>query len=271
MGRELAEPDWLPLTDDELRGVLGPGAPGGLGRQPVVTWRSPRPMSAAALVRHGEATVFVKRHHLSVRTPVQLAAEHAFAGHLRMRGLPVPAVLSLAGGQSVLRRGDYCYEAHQVAGGVDLYRDAVSWSPYASLGHAHAAGAALARLHLAAADFGPPARPAAVLMNSCQVIAAADPLAAADRLAATRPALAAYLSGRGWRRDFADVLAPLIGQAAPLLAALPRSGRTATGTRPTSPGPPPRRTPGWPTSSTSGWPTAPSPCTTWPWRSSAPW
>ncbi len=221
MGRELAEPDWPPLTDDELRGVLGRRDPGGLGRQPVVIWRSPRPMSAAALVRHGDATVFVKRHHLSVRTPAQLAAEQAFAGHLRMRGQPVPAVLPLADGHSVLRRGDFCYEAHQAADGVDLYRDAVSWSPYASLGHAYAAGAALARLHLAAADFGLPARPAAVLMNSCQVISAADPLAAANRLVAARPALAAYLAGRHWPSDFDTWLAPLIRNAAPLLAALP--------------------------------------------------
>jgi Ser/Thr protein kinase RdoA (MazF antagonist) len=224
MGRELAEPDWPPLTDDELRGILGRRDPGGLGRQPVVTWRSPRPMSAAALVRHGDATVFVKRHHLSVRTPAQLAAEHAFAGHLRMLGQPVPAVLRLADGhgvQSVLRRGDFCYEAHQVAGGVDLYRDTVSWSPYASLGHAHAAGSALARLHLAAADFPLPARPPAVLMNSCQVICAADPLASVNQLVDARPALAAYLAGRRWPGDFEDVLAPLIQRAAPLLAALP--------------------------------------------------
>jgi Ser/Thr protein kinase RdoA (MazF antagonist) len=222
MGREVTEPDWPPLTDDELRGVLGrAGDPGGLGRQPVVTWRSPRPMSAAALVRHGGATVFVKRHHLSVRTPAQLEAEHAFAGHLRMRGQPVPAVLRLADGQSVLRRGDFCYEAHQIADGVDLYRDAVSWSPYASLGHAHAAGAALARLHLAAADFGLPARPAGVLMNSCQVISAADPLAAANQLVAARPALTAYLAGRRWLADFEAWLAPLIRDAAPLLPALP--------------------------------------------------
>ena len=144
MGRELAEPDWLPLTDDELLAILGRSDPGGLGRQPAVTWRSPRPMSAAALVRHGDATVFVKRHHVSVRTPEQLTAEHEFVTHLRTRGLPVPAVTRLADGQSVLRRGDVCYEVHQAAGGIDLYRDAVSWSPYASLGHAYAAGVALA-------------------------------------------------------------------------------------------------------------------------------
>ncbi len=221
MGRELAEPDWLPLTDDELRGILGRRDPGGLGRHPVVIWRSPRPMSAAALVRHGDATVFVKRHHLSVRTPEQLAAEHAFADHLRARAQPVPAVLRLADGYSVLRRGEFCYEAHQAADGIDLYRDAVSWSPYASLGHAHAAGAALARLHLAAEDFDLPARPVAVLMNSCQVIGAPDPLAAVNRLVAARPALASYLAGRRWPSDFEEYLAPLIRDAAPLLAALP--------------------------------------------------
>jgi Ser/Thr protein kinase RdoA (MazF antagonist) len=221
MGRELAEPDWFPLTDDELRGVLGRRDPGGLGREPVVTWRSPRPMSAAALVRHGDAAVFVKRHHLGVRTPDQLAAEHAFAGHLRDRGLPVPAVLRLAGGEPVLRRGEYCYEAHEVAPGIDLYREAARWSPYTSLGHAYAAGVALARLHLAAADFARPARPPAVLMNSCQVITAPDPLAAAGTLAARRPAMAAYLAGRGWEEHFEAVLTPLIATAAPLLAALP--------------------------------------------------
>jgi Ser/Thr protein kinase RdoA (MazF antagonist) len=223
MGYELAEPDWLPVTDDELRGVLGRRDPGGLGRHPVVIWRSPRPMSAAALVRHGDATVFVKRHHLSVRTPGQLAAEHAFAAHLRTRGLPVPAVLRLADGQgvqSVLRRGEFCYEAHQVADGLDVYRDAVSWSPYASPGHAYAAGWALSRLHLAAADFDQPARPPAVLMNSCAVITAADPFDAAGRLVAARPALAAYLARRSWPADFEEVLAPLIRRAAPALAAL---------------------------------------------------
>jgi len=220
MGRELAEPDWSPLTDGELRGVLSRRDPGGLGREPVVIWRSPRPMSAAALVRHGDGAVFVKRHHLGVRTPEQLAAEHAFAGHLRARGLPVPAVLRLADGESVLRRGAFCYEAHQVADGLDLYRDAASWSPYARLGHAYAAGAALGRLHLAAADFGLPARPAAVLMNSCQVITAADPLAAAGALVAARPALAAYLASRHWTSDFEQVLIPLIANAAPRLAAL---------------------------------------------------
>jgi Ser/Thr protein kinase RdoA (MazF antagonist) len=56
--------------------------------------------------------------------------------------------------------GDWVWEAHPVAPGDDLYRDAPSWTPFQSEAHAHAAGAALARLHRAAADYAAPrARP----------------------------------------------------------------------------------------------------------------
>ena len=30
MGRDLAEPDWLPLTDEELRGILAAATPAAL-------------------------------------------------------------------------------------------------------------------------------------------------------------------------------------------------------------------------------------------------
>jgi Ser/Thr protein kinase RdoA (MazF antagonist) len=221
MGNELVEPDWPPLTDDEVSEVLAGWGTAEVADQPVVAWRSPRPMSAAALVSRGAVTVFLKRHHVLVRNPAQLAAEHAFAAHLRGRGQPVPLVLRRANGQSVLRRGEFCYEAHELAEGADLYRDAVSWSPYTSRGHAFAAGRALAAVHLAAADFPAPARPFAVLMNSCRLICAADPRAEADRLAGERPDLAAYLAGRGWSQDFTACLLPLIRRAAPLARTLP--------------------------------------------------
>ncbi|MBO0807296.1 MAG: hypothetical protein J2P32_03215, partial [Actinobacteria bacterium] len=72
MGADLAEPDWAPLTDAEVSAVLAgypltdasrAGRAGGAGTgedgaaDAVVTWRSPRPMSAAALVRRGGTTV----------------------------------------------------------------------------------------------------------------------------------------------------------------------------------------------------------------------
>ena len=214
MGNELAEPDWPPLTTGELRRVL---VAYDLAGDPVVAWPSPRPMSAAALVRVGEGTVFVKRHHVRVRTPAQLAAEHAFARYLRARGQPVPAVLARPDGGTVLRSGGFCYEVQEPAEGLDLYRDAVSWSPYRSAGHAHAAGAALARLHRAAAGFPRPARPPAALMNSCQIVCSADPVRAVGRLIAGRPGVADYLDGRPWR----DVIVPLLLRAAPVLRSLP--------------------------------------------------
>jgi Ser/Thr protein kinase RdoA (MazF antagonist) len=105
-----------------------------------------------------------------------------------------------------------------VAAGIDLYRDAMSWTPYLSPGHARAAGAALARLHRAAAGFARAARPPAVLTSSCCVITAADPLAELDAIARRRPGLARYLAGRDWRRDLARDHLPVIRRAAPLLA-----------------------------------------------------
>src|SRR5215472_13134947 len=89
-GKALVEPDWPPLTDDEVSAVL---ARYGRPAATAVSWRSPRPMSAAALVRHGDEEVFVKRHHRLVRTAGQLAAEHALAAHVGALGVTVPAVL----------------------------------------------------------------------------------------------------------------------------------------------------------------------------------
>ena len=181
MGSELVQPDWSPLTDAEVRAVLARyPSRGGAGTSAAarVTWRSPRPMSAAALVRCGAGAVFVKRHNQRVRTVAQLAAEHAFARHLRRRGIVTPAVLQTSDGQSTVSCHDSVYEVHAAAPGVDLYRDAMSWTPFTSLGHAHAAGTALARLHRAAADFGPPPRPPAVLTSSCAIITALDPVEA---------------------------------------------------------------------------------------------
>ena len=232
MGKELVEPDWAPLTGGEVGAVLARyGLPAGHGlvasgtgqaatprTGTVVAWSSPRPMSAAGLVRHGTGTVFVKRHHVRVRSAAQLAAEHAFAAHLRASGLPVPAVRRTAAGRTVVADGDFVYEVHEVAAGIDLYRDAMSWTPYLSPGHARAAGAALARLHRAAAGFTRAARPPAVLTSSCCVITAADPLAEVDAIAHRRPGLARYLAGRDWRRDLARDHLPVIRRAAPLLA-----------------------------------------------------
>jgi Ser/Thr protein kinase RdoA (MazF antagonist) len=213
------------LSAEEVSAVLAHyGRPGAV----AVRWRSPRPMSAAALVRSEGGEVFVKRHHTSVRTAGQLAAEHALAAHLDAQGVAVPAVLRTVkgdggkSGASTVRSGDYVYEVHAPADGVDLYRDAVSWSPFTSPRHAHAAGAALARFHRASASFGLPERPPAVLTSSCAVVTAADPLAQVARLASRRPGLASYLDRRPWRDQLARYHLPAIRALAPFLPHLER-------------------------------------------------
>jgi hypothetical protein len=129
-------------------------------------------------------------------------------------------VLRADSGLSFVACGDAVYEVHRTAPGIDLYRDAMSWTPFTSLGHARAAGAALARLHRAAASFRRAARPPAVLTSSCEVITAADPIEAVGQLAARRPGLGRYLAGRRWQDDLTRHHLPVIRRAAPLLAAL---------------------------------------------------
>jgi Ser/Thr protein kinase RdoA (MazF antagonist) len=220
MGRDLVEPDWPPLTDAEVSAVLA--RYGRAAGHAAVRWRSPRPMSAAALVDSDGEEVFVKRHHTGVRTAAQLGTEHALAGHLRPLGVAVPAVLRLPDGGTTVRSGDYLYEVHARAVGIDAYRDVPSWEPFTSAQHARAAGAALARFHRASTSFGRPARPPAVLTNSCAVITAPDPLAAVASMAARLPGLASYLDGLPWQEDFTRYHLPAIGRLAPLLPGLGR-------------------------------------------------
>lgn len=201
MGAEPAEADWPALAADEVAAVLRQ-YPEAAGDAPELRWLSPRPLSAAAIVAVGEAEFFVKRHHDSVRPPTSLAEEHAFLSHLRSKGTLVVRVLADDEGRTVHRRGAWTYEVHTVGIGHDLYRDAISWSPFAEIEHARAAGEALARLHNAASGFDAPHRRPAPLIAGFTVFGADDPLTAVERYAAERPSVAAELAARpGWRAD----------------------------------------------------------------------
>ncbi|MDQ0584766.1 phosphotransferase enzyme family protein [Streptomyces rishiriensis] len=206
LGTDPVEPDWAPLTDDEVTDVVGVGA--------RVMWRSPRPLSAAAVVERDGRRLFVKRHHVRVRSPEGLAEEHAFLRHLREHGAPVVEVLDAA------VRGTWTYEVHSTGAGEDLYRDALSWSPFRSPTHATAAGEALARLHLAARGFDAPRRQAQPLVASFTVFAAQDPWDALERYVHERPQLASGLGAFPWREDTRRVLLPLHERLAPHLPGL---------------------------------------------------
>jgi Ser/Thr protein kinase RdoA (MazF antagonist) len=213
-------PDWPALTDVEV-GVLLRRFPS-LGDVQAIDWRSPRPLSAAALVRATGGKVFVKRHHVSVRTADTLGEEHRFGEHLRLRGLPVPRVLRDGDGRTAIAIDAWVYEVHEPAVGTDVYRDAFSWSPVGVVDHATAAGAMLARLHDAASDYEAPQRDTHILVARAEILASADPIASLATQLPSRPALQAYLGERDWRDELGAALKPWHARAIHGLARQPR-------------------------------------------------
>jgi Ser/Thr protein kinase RdoA (MazF antagonist) len=206
MGVNPAPPDWPRLDADEVRTVVRRwGLPEADTR---VTWHSPRPLSAAAIVELGDRKLFIKRHHRSVRTGVELQEEHRFIQHLKARGAPVSGVVEATDGATAVERGDWTYEIHGVGTGVDLYREAVSWSPFFRVDHAVASGYALARLHVAARDFTAPARAAQLLVSNDRVIRSREPLRIVEDLIAQRPALADYFAGKQWEAQIGRAIGP---------------------------------------------------------------
>jgi Ser/Thr protein kinase RdoA (MazF antagonist) len=213
-------PDWPALTTAEVDALLR-GYPQA-GPSVRIEWRSPRPLSAACLVETATGTFFVKRHHRSVRSIATLAEEHRFIAHLRDNGMSIPAVVHDARGRSALALGDWIYEVHERAAGIDLYREAISWSPLPNREHARSAGRMLAALHDAAEGYHAPQRDTHILVARSELIASVDPIAALQRQLAVRPGLADYLQGRDWQTELADALAPWHAATQPRLALQPR-------------------------------------------------
>lgn len=216
MGTAMEAPTWPAITADEADAAIArfPAA----GRLTGLHWHSPRPFSAATLAHTTQGAFLVKRHHRSVRSIAGLAEEHSFIAHLAGAGMSVPEVMATADGATAVTSGAWSYELHRAAPGADLYRDSLSWTPFASHAHAHAAGVALANLHAAARSFTAPARRPQPLVASFTILPAADPIAAAEAYVAARPALAAFLESRPWRRELASLLDALGQGVAALLA-----------------------------------------------------
>ncbi len=215
----LVEPDWPALTLEEVRGVLRfyPS----LSRPAELMSVSPRPFSAASLVATERGNIFIKRHHESVRDVAGLREEHRFMAHLRTRGVAAPRVFSAATGDTAIKLGEWTYEVHEPAEGVDLYQQAISWTPFQSVNHAYAAGEALARLHRAATDFDAPPRRRRRLVAGFTIFASPAPAEEFDRYLAARPALSEYLRTRACRNEALVLLAPYHAELLPLLPALP--------------------------------------------------
>ncbi len=218
MDGTLVEPDWPPLSVEEVAGVLRQFD--GFDGPVKILSVSPRPFSAASVVGVGGRRVFVKRHARAVRTAEGLHEEHRFMAHLRTRGAAVPKVLATQDGETAVESGEWTYEVHTTPPGIDLYGDAISWTPFRSVSHARSAGQMLARLHLAAEGFGEAARAQRPLVASFTIFAARDAGAEMDRYLAARPALDRYVQKHGNRDEALALLAPFHAELWPLLSLL---------------------------------------------------
>jgi len=218
MDGTLVEPDWPPLALDEVRALLAQFQ--GCGEPIEILTVSPRPFSAASVVKTKSGRVFIKRHHRTVRDAEGLLEEHRFLGYLHAHGAAVPPVLAAASGETAMEVGEWTYEVHETPAGVDLYEDALSWTPFRSAQHAHSAGQTLARLHEAAGKFSSPARKSRPLIASFTIFSGADPFNAMENYLNARPALAVDAATRRDCEQALDLLAPFHAELRPLLPAL---------------------------------------------------
>jgi Ser/Thr protein kinase RdoA (MazF antagonist) len=215
MGTELVRPDWAPITLKEANKVLAFYPQ--LQQVSELVWHSPRPFSSATIAQTSEGKLFIKRHHHSVRSAEALMEEHRLMNHLRSRGISVSEIIVGIDEKTAFQLDEWTYEVHELASGTDLYRDAVSWSPFHSDSHAFAAGKALADMHLAAEDYHAPPRPAHKLVSSFSIFASQHPETEMAAYIAQRESLASYLSSRSWKDDFEAVLMPFYARLAPWL------------------------------------------------------
>ena len=180
-----------------------------LGEVQRVTWQSPRPFAASGIVNCAGGPVFVKCHDAQVRNVADISEEHAFIAHLRAAGCTAPVVLETQDGASAVSLAACTYEVHALAAGEDRYRDAPSWTPLATLEEARQVGAALGRLHRAAAGYAAPRRRTRLIVAGDWLLRAADPLSALEQWVADDAFLRGALAERPWRADFMRVLQPL--------------------------------------------------------------
>jgi Ser/Thr protein kinase RdoA (MazF antagonist) len=198
---------WDPLDEAEAVAVLGPGT--------RVLERHRRWLFAVSRCRTADGReLYLKRQPPMGRSIEQLRWQHRLTNHLADRGVPAARALGL------VERGGLWYELLEPAAGVDAYAGADSWDPFASDVHLSAAGAMLARLHRAGADFRPlhPQPQAGFVVQLG--LAGRGAVSAVEELCRLRPAVAQYLGGRDWRAAVAEAYDPLLARVAERLERL---------------------------------------------------
>lgn len=215
----LVEPDWAPLTIEEVRAVLkdfpAAGVPG------AIVTTSPRPFSAASVIETNRGRIFLKRHARLVRDAEGLMEEHRFMAHLRANGICIPQLFATESGATAFESSEWTYEVHEVPTGLDLYEEAISWTPFQSAEHARSAGAMLARMHSTAGYYNAPARKVRPLVAGFTIFASQNPDEALEDYLRARPVLDQHLPTRRDCAKALDLLAPFHAHLEPFLPKLP--------------------------------------------------
>ncbi len=218
MDGRLVKSDWAPLTLAEVRELLSkfPEC-----EDPVeILSVSPRPFSAASVVRTRSGRVFVKRHHRTVRDAEGLLEEHRFMKHLLAHDAKVPRVFANSSGETAIELGEWTYEVHETPEGVDLYCEAISWTPFRTTVHARSAGRALARLHRAAEGFDSARRKPRPLVASFTIFTNKNASTAMESYLTAHPTLVGNTMVRKCCDEALELLAPFHEELRPLLPAL---------------------------------------------------
>jgi Ser/Thr protein kinase RdoA (MazF antagonist) len=111
---------------------------------------------------------------------------------------------------------------------VDLYEQALSWTPFLTTAHARAAGRVMARMHLGAQGYDGLRRERQQLVSSFTIFAGwdffgadgrtvDDPVARMTAYLEARPELKAYAERREWRASMERLLLPFYGELLPWL------------------------------------------------------
>ncbi len=192
------------------RAYPGLGQPGRIVRNAVSA------NSAGCLFETHAGRFFAKGVLPSVKALPWVAEEHRIIRHLVQAGFPTPRVLVNDRGSTVTPSGGRLWAVFAAAEGEDRYSDASVFDPFGSAQEAEAAGRALARLHLALADFpGPRRRPFVGPVAQCELAWSKDPRAALGRLVASQPGMWDFLCARP---DFEAALEMFDALRGPLLA-----------------------------------------------------
>lgn len=178
--------------------------------------------NAACVFETEAGRFFAKRYDLRTTDPHVILGEHSVILQLREANYPTPMIHANNRGDTVTWLAEQPYAVFALAHGEDRYGDDPVFGPYHHREDARAAGAMLARFHLALRGGPLPApKPFKGLTAQYRAMLAPDIAQGLEELLEGAPLLAAYVRQRPEWADLVRLLAPYADELEPYLGAWP--------------------------------------------------